>query len=181
MEEVSTSNFDGEDEDLHANDTLSPSRPEQGPLSTPMQVKIRCLDGIEYSNLMDWQPRHWKTVEGPFNSWATNPFTCSETLLNLAGNAFSPYSWIAVQMSLLATQGYFTGTAAVQRELGVTRRWLDSNADEPAVADDPAVAERKFEDPSDESEAFEDEWASGLRISSGLATDVKSGATDDWG
>ena len=95
---------------------------------------------------MGWQPRHWKKVEEPFNRWAGNQFMCSETLLNLAGNTFSPYTWIAVQMALLATQGcYKEGDASGHRQTPV------------AIADDGILPERKFEDSTSEGEASDDD------------------------
>ena len=60
-------------------------------------------------------------------------------------NAFSPYTWIAVQMALLATQGYYKeGDASGHRQTPV------------AIADDDTVPERKFEDSTSESDASDD-------------------------
>ena len=108
-----------------------------------IEVKIRVLDGIEYFNLMGWQGKHWKPVRPPFNKWASDPFSSNETMLNLAGNAFSPFAWVAVQIALLTVRGYYCQQGEV--------------APAPETVQPAAEREPRFEDSSSASESPDDE------------------------
>ena len=92
-----------------------------------IQTQLRALDGVEYFNIMGWSRSHWRkvTTDG-VNEWNSGEFSRTELLYNMAGNAFSPYSWIAVQMSTLAVHGHFLRQYAEEQESGVVPNYHEA-------------------------------------------------------
>ena len=114
------------------------------------ETHLRPLDGVEYFSIMGWSKCHWRKVsQDRLHGWNTGDFTCTELLLNIAGNAFSPYSWIAVQMSTRAVHGHFLKQYSQQHEVVVK-----PEAEKKQTEDEPKV--RTFDDSStSESEGSE--------------------------
>jgi hypothetical protein len=66
---------------------------------------IRCLDGVEYFRMMGWCDSDWVSFR-----WETifdDVFHFTETMSNLAGNAFSAFHYGAFEAALLSTWGKY--------------------------------------------------------------------------
>jgi hypothetical protein len=82
---------------------------------------VRCLDAIEYFRLMGWFDDDWRPI-ADWRSIFEDVCHLTETIANLAGNAFSAWQYGAWQMALISTVGMYQKSGGPWPQLAVSEK-----------------------------------------------------------